>query len=77
MAWHADGLGAGARGFFYQYLNRRIIMADQNQAVAQPTPASTGKAFVDMNGGEKLSFLGKVVVMLITGGFAFPNVFVE
>lgn len=52
-------------------------MADQNQAVAQPTPASTGKAFADMNGGEKITFLGKVVVMLITGGFAFPNIFVE
>jgi hypothetical protein len=30
-----------------------------------------------MNGSEKMTFLGKAVVMILTGGFAFPNVFVE
>ena len=50
---------------------------DQKPAAPQPIPVSTGKAFTDMDGSEKITFLGKVVVMLITGGFAFPNVFVE
>lgn len=52
-------------------------MADQNPAAPQYTPTSTGKSFAEMSGGEKISFLGKVVIMLISGGFAFPNVFVE
>ena len=37
----------------------------------------TGKAFGDMSGSEKMTFLVKAVVMLCTGGFAFPNIFVE
>ncbi len=36
-----------------------------------------GTPFVDMNFSEKMTWLGKVFVMLITGGFAFPNIFVE
>jgi hypothetical protein len=52
-------------------------MADQNPAAPQYTPPPSGKPFAQMSGGEKISFLGKVFVMLITGGFAFPNVFVE
>ena len=49
-------------------------MADQ-----QPTaPKSlTGKPFGDMTGGEKITWLGKCFLMLITGGFAYPNIFVE
>ncbi len=48
-------------------------------AAEQPrTPVSlTGKPFGDMTGGEKITWLGKCFVMLITGGFAFPNIFVE
>jgi hypothetical protein len=50
-------------------------MANQKQSAA---PASlTGKPFAQMTGAEKLTFLGKVCIMLITGGFAFPNIFVE
>lgn len=37
----------------------------------------TGKPFIEMSGGEKFTFLWKVVVMLATGGFAFPNIFSE
>lgn len=54
-------------------------MSDQ-QSTAQGSaaPASlTGKPFSDMTGSEKTTFIGKVVIMLITGGFAFPNVFTE
>lgn len=53
-------------------------MADQQQKTQDSTPVSpTGKPFVDMTGSEKFSWLGKVFVMLITGGFAFPNIFTE
>ena len=44
---------------------------DVNQA------ATSGKRFADMSGIEKLRFLGKAVVMLLSGGFAFPNIFSE
>jgi hypothetical protein len=36
-----------------------------------------GKSFGEMSGSEKMTFLGKALVMICTGGFAFPNVFVE
>lgn len=54
-------------------------MADQQSAVpASEDPNSvTGKPFVEMTGSEKGAFIGKVFVMLVTGGFAFPNIFVE
>lgn len=39
--------------------------------------SDTGKPFSQMTGVEKLRFLGKVCVMLISGGFVYPNVFVE
>ena len=57
-------------------------MADAKQAAQQaayeatPSPI-TGTPFGDMSGTEKLTFLGKALIMLCTGGFAFPNVFVE
>ncbi len=43
---------------------------------AEPVPL-TGRRFVDMSGSEKLTFIVKAIVMICTGGFAFPNVFVE
>lgn len=50
-------------------------MADQQPSDVQaPIP---GTPFSQMSGSEKITFIGKVFVMLITGGFAFPNVFVE
>jgi hypothetical protein len=54
-------------------------MADQKTtAQGSAAPASlTGKPFTDMTASEKLTFLGKAVIMLCTGGFAFPNIFVE
>lgn len=54
-------------------------MADPNTtAQGSAAPASlTGKPFSSMTGGEKMTWLGKAVIMLITGGFAFPNIFVE
>ena len=31
--------------------------------------------FSDMNALEKVTFVGKVILFLVTGGFAFPNIF--
>ena len=55
-------------------LHQEIHMADK-QPNEFNTP--TGKPFGDMTGSEKITWLGKCFVMLITGGFAFPNIFVE
>jgi len=54
-------------------------MSDLQSAVpASVDPNSvTGTPFGDMSGAEKVTFIGKVLVMLVTGGFAFPNIFVE
>jgi hypothetical protein len=51
-------------------------MADQ-QSTEQGNAAPTGRPFADMSASEKVVWLGKVVVMVFTGGFAFPNIFVE
>ena len=57
-----------------QTFNLEIPMADTQPA----TPVSlTGKPFTAMRGSEKITWIGKCVVMLLTGGFAFPNIFVE
>jgi len=32
------------------------------------------KAFLDMNAGEKLVFLAKLLVFFLTFGFAFPKI---
>ncbi len=37
----------------------------------------TGRRFVDMDFSEKLRFIGKVCVFLVSAGFAFPNIFSE
>jgi hypothetical protein len=53
-------------------------MADLQQTKQDSAPVSlTGKSFGDMTGSEKITFIGKAAIMLITGGFAFPNVFTE
>ncbi len=54
-------------------------MADAKKApqVNEVVVPYLGKTFGQMAGSEKMTFLGKALVMLCTGGFAFPNVFVE
>lgn len=47
----------------------------QNYDSASRSP--TGKTFFEMTAGEKIAFLGKAVVMLVTGGFVYPNVFID
>jgi hypothetical protein len=59
-------------------LHLETHMADSQKPAQGSAPVSlTGRRFVDMSGGEKITWLGKCVIMLITGGFAFPNIFVE
>ena len=53
-------------------------MANTQQTAQEKTSVSlTGTPFVDKSGSEKITWIGKCAVMLITGGFAFPNIFVE
>jgi len=52
-------------------------MADSKKPEQNVLVSLTGKPFGDMSGSEKITWLGKCVIMLITGGFAFPNIFVE
>ena len=42
-----------------------------------PTPSRTGKRFWDMTGREKLVFIGKAFVFFISGGFAYPTIWVD
>ncbi len=54
-------------------------MADMNpnEQGSSVQTSLTGRRFADMTASEKLTFLGKALIMLCTGGFAFPNIFVE
>ena len=48
-------------------------MADKKQSDEINQVSST--KFLAMSGSDKLKFLGKVVVFIITGGFLFPTLF--
>jgi hypothetical protein len=37
----------------------------------------TGKPFSRMTGAEKVRYVGKVIVFLVTFGFVFPNVLID
>jgi hypothetical protein len=51
---------------------------EENMLDKQSDPnAVTGQKFGDMSAAEKLVFLGKVCVFLVTAGFVYPNIFVE
>ncbi len=54
-------------------------MADPQKApqVNEVVVPYMGKTFGEMDGSEKIRFLGKAFLMICTGGFAFPNIFVE
>jgi hypothetical protein len=53
--------------------HRSISMADEKQA-AQGSAAPSSKKFGEMNGTEKIKFVGKVFVFLLTAGFAYPHI---
>ena len=48
-------------------------MSDEKQA-AQGSAAPSSKKFGEMNGTEKIKFVGKVFVFLLTAGFAYPHI---
>ena len=48
-------------------------MPKKTQA-AQGSAAVPRKTFKEMNGSEKLGFVGKVSLFLLTAGFAYPNI---
>lgn len=48
-------------------------MSEKNKA-AQGSAAPRGKKFGEMNGSEKIKFVGKVFVFLLTAGFAYPHI---
>lgn len=75
---HVESSSKLARGERAVLLSPLLNLETRMVDPQQPAPKSTtGKAFGDMTGGEKVTFLWKAVVMLITGGFVFPNIFVE
>ena len=45
---------------------------EQKSAGANP---GVTKRYSEMNAGEKLAHIGKVIVFLLSFGFAFPNIF--
>ena len=48
-------------------------MSEENKA-AQGSAAPGGKKFGEMNGSEKIKFVGKVFVFLLPAGFAYPHI---
>lgn len=48
-------------------------MSEENQA-AQGSAAPSSKKFSEMDGSEKMKFVGKVFVFLLTAGFAYPHI---
>ena len=49
-------------------------MSNQNQAAQGSAAAASGKKFKEMDGSEKLKFVGKVFLFLLTAGFAYPHI---
>jgi hypothetical protein len=43
-------------------------------SLKKPIAVAT-KPFMQMNGGEKVVHIGKVLLFLVTAGFAFPTIF--
>jgi len=49
-------------------------MSNENQAAQGSAAAASSKKFKDMDGSEKVKFIGKVFVFLLTAGFAYPHI---
>jgi hypothetical protein len=49
-------------------------MSKKNEAAQGSTAAASSKKFKDMDGAEKVKFVGKVFVFLLTAGFAYPHI---
>jgi hypothetical protein len=46
-------------------------------AANKPQTAQPDKRFADMNGSEKLRFIGKALVFFVSGGFVFPTLWID
>ena len=49
-------------------------MSKEKEAAQGSAAAESGKKFKEMDGSEKLKFVGKVFVFLLTAGFAYPHI---
>jgi len=53
-------------------------MANETKSTQKSAKAQEPSiAFKDMDGSQKLVFIGKVCLFLITCGFAFPTIFAD
>lgn len=52
-------------------------MSDLNAQTEYINKIADATPFGKMDGGQKMSFLGRVLGFLATFGFLFPNVFLE
>ena len=52
-------------------------MVDPQTTIPEFIAPPSGKPYTDMTSAEKMTWIGKCFIMMITGGFAFPNIFVE
>ena len=50
-------------------------MAKKDEQQSTGGSAAPAKRFSDMNASEKLVHIGKVIMFLLSFGFAFPNIF--
>jgi hypothetical protein len=50
-------------------------VTDQHETHPEQINKVSSQKFSDMSGLEKLKFVGKVAIFLITGGFLFPTIF--
>jgi hypothetical protein len=74
----AGGVSRWRVVILYQTSNLETHMADPQKSAQDSASISlTGRPFASMSGSEKVTWLGKCFIMLISGGFVFPNIFVE
>lgn len=52
-------------------------MSKQKKAAQGSAAAAGGKKFKNMNQGEKVAFVGKVFLFLLTFGFAYPSILLD
>lgn len=52
-------------------------MSKQKKAAQGSAAAAGGKKFKNMNQNEKVVFVGKVFLFLLTFGFAYPSILLD
>ena len=70
-------MGPGGKGFRRAGgLTKECVMSDEPKAKIDVN-ALSDRRFSDMTPGEKLRFIGKALVFLISGGFIYPTLWVD